>query len=83
MQMASVNTWPEMDKYLLVILAFFGGCIGSATGGLKAMRLIVLGKLIKVELRRTLHPHMVAAITVGDTTVESKTLGRILCFFFL
>ena len=34
---AAYSTWPEFDKYVLFALAFVGGCIGSATGGLKVM----------------------------------------------
>ena len=38
---ASYQDWPEFDKYVLFALAFVGGCIGSATGGLRVMRFIV------------------------------------------
>ena len=82
-QSVTVTDWPDLAQYILLLAAFFGGCIGSATGGLKAMRLLILGKILLAEVRRTLHPRMVTAITVGDTSVDTRILGRILCFFFL
>jgi len=75
--------WPDLELYFLFLLAFVGGCMGSPTGGLKVMRLIVLFKLLGIEVRRTLHPHMVSNVVVGNVSVSSKIMGRIMIFFFL
>ena len=82
-RMEDFSQWPDFERYVLFILVFAGGCIGSSTGGLKIMRLLVLFKLAVVELRRTLHPHMVVAVRVDAVTVSAKVCGRILSFFFL
>lgn len=78
-----IREWPDLELFLLFLLAFMGGCIGSPTGGLKAMRFLVLFKLMTIEVRRSLHPHMVANAVVGTDSVPAKTAGRILGFFFL
>ncbi|SDP76398.1 TrkH family potassium uptake protein [Selenomonas ruminantium] len=75
--------WPSFDVYVLFLLVFVGGCIGSATGGLKIMRLLVLLRLSWAELRRTLHPRMVVMLKVDGLPVPVKIVGRILSFFFL
>jgi len=75
--------WPSFDLYVLFLLVFVGGCIGSATGGLKVMRLLVLFRLSWAELRRTLHPRMVVAIKVDNLPVSDKIVGRIIAFFYL
>ena len=75
--------WPSFDVYVLFLLVFVGGCIGSATGGLKIMRLLVLLRLSWAELRRTLHPRMVVMLKVDGLPVPLKIVGRILSFFFL
>jgi len=75
--------WPSFDRYVLFLLVFIGGCIGSATGGLKIMRLLVLFRLSWVEMRRTLHPRMVISIKVDNLPVPDKIVGRILAFFYL
>ena len=78
-----ISDWPDLELFLLFLLAFMGGCMGSPTGGLKAIRIIVLLKLVKIEIRRSLHPHMVANVVVGQDSVPAKIAGRILSFFFL
>ncbi|MBQ7479399.1 MAG: TrkH family potassium uptake protein [Selenomonadaceae bacterium] len=78
-----ISQWPDSERFFLFLLAFVGGCMGSPTGGLKAMRLIVLFKLVAIEVRRTLHPHMIANVVVGQESVPAKIMGRILSFFFL
>ena len=75
--------WPDFERYVLFILVFAGGCIGSSTGGLKILRLLVLFKLAAAELRRTLHPRMVVDIKVDYLSVPAKVRSRILNFFFL
>lgn len=77
------STWPEFDKYLLFLLSFVGGCIGSAAGGLRVMRFIVLFKMAAQEMRRTLHPHMVIALKIDNLPVERKIISRVLSYFFL
>lgn len=80
---APVWLWPSFDRYVLFLLAFAGGCIGSVTGGLKIMRLLVLFRMAWAELRRTLHPHMVLSIKMDGLVVPVKIMGRILTYFFL
>lgn len=75
--------WSSFDRYMLFLLVFVGGCIGSATGGLKIMRLLVLFRLSWAELRRTLHPRMVIAVKIDGLPVPDKIIGRIMAFFFL
>lgn len=76
-------TWPDFDRYVLFLLVFVGGCIGSAAGGLKVMRLMVLLRMARAELHRTLHPHMVVSVQLDGLPVGAKIAGRILAFFFL
>lgn len=57
--------------------------MGSAAGGLKVMRILVLWRMAWAELKRTLHPHMVIAVKVDGLLVPAKILGRILTFLFL
>lgn len=78
-----IADWPDFDKFVLFLLPFVGGCIGSLAGGFKMLRFIILGKTALTEMRRTLHPHMVVHIGVDGSTVPQKIIGRILSFFFL
>ena len=54
---------------LLTLLAIIGGCMGSAAGGFRISRLLVLLALSWTELRRTLHPRMVFAVRQGGMPI--------------
>lgn len=73
----------DFDKFFIFLLAMVGGCIGSVTGGFKVVRLIILIKITAAEVKKTIHPHMMTAIRVGNVPVPMKIAGRILAFFFL
>lgn len=75
--------WPDFSRLMLFVLVFVGGCIGSAGGGIKVMRLLVLMRMSMTEIRHTMHPHMVVSIKVDGLPVPMKIVGRILSFFFL
>ncbi|BEU86813.1 TrkH family potassium uptake protein [Selenomonas sp. TAMA-11512] len=67
----------------LLLLTFIGCSIGSAGGGFSPIRLRILLRAVRAEVRRTLHPRMVVTISAGDYDVPNRILGRILIFFFL
>lgn len=73
----------DFDKFLIFMTAIFGGCMGSVTGGLKIMRVIVLAKVLAEEVKKTMHPHMLTSVRVNKMVVPEKIVGRILGFFFL
>ncbi len=73
----------DFDKFLIYMMAIFGGCMGSVTGGVKIMRVIVLMKIAAAELEKTIHPRMVTIINVNKISVPQEIIGRILGFFFL
>ncbi|WP_462331808.1 TrkH family potassium uptake protein [Schwartzia sp. (in: firmicutes)] len=80
---APVENWPDFDRFVLLLLVFVGGCIGSSTGGLKVKRFLILFKMAMAEAERTLHPHMVADIHVGEQHISRTSVLRVLCYFFL
>lgn len=80
---APVEEAHDFDRFLVFLMAIFGGCMGSVTGGLKIIRLLVLAKITATELTKTMHPRIVAAIRVNNRAIPSKIIGRILGFFFL
>ena len=80
---APVEEAHDFDRFLIFLMAIFGGCMGSVTGGLKIIRLLVLAKITAAELTKTMHPRMVASIRVNNLAVPPKIIGRILGFFFL
>ena len=80
---AEVDEAHDFDRFLVFMMAIFGGCMGSVTGGLKMFRVIVLAKVLAAEVKKTMHPHMLTSIRVNEKIVPEKIVGRILGFFFL
>ena len=77
------ETVHDFDRFLIFLMAILGGCMGSVTGGLKMMRVLVLLKTSAVEIKKTIHPHMIPSISVNGNAVPPAIVGRILGFFFL
>lgn len=75
--------WPELDRFVLIVISFGGASLASLSGGLRSMRLVILTKMVKNELRRTIHPHMVVSFTVNGRTIDTTTVSYVLAYFFL
>ena len=83
MSLSSIDEVHDFDRFLIFMMAIFGGCIGSVTGGIKIIRVIVLAKVFAAEVQKVMHPHMITNIRVNNLVVPPKIVGRILGFFFL
>lgn len=75
--------WPPVCKFILFMLMFIGGCSSSTAGGLKISRLIILCKLSWTELKRILHPKMLANVMMGNKVVENATVVSVTRYFFI
>ncbi|MHC4960111.1 MAG: TrkH family potassium uptake protein [Planctomycetota bacterium] len=73
--------WPQAAMMVLLMLMFIGGCAGSAAGGPKVVRVLVLAKFLAREVLRTLHPRAVKKIRVGGRALPEDTMGQIVGFF--
>lgn len=76
------NLWPTLSKAILVLLMFIGSCAGSTAGGLKCIRIIVLSKTIKREIRKVIHPRSVYAVKTGGKSLDESVLTGVSAFFF-
>ena len=76
------NLWPTLSKAILVLLMFIGSCAGSTAGGLKCIRIIVLSKTIKREIRKVIHPRSVYAVKSGGKSLDESVLTGVSAFFF-
>jgi trk system potassium uptake protein TrkH len=74
------DLWPTFSKYILFILMCIGGSAGSTGGGIKAIRMVVLLKLIKREIKRVLHPHAVIPIQINGRIIRDEVVTGIYGF---
>lgn len=73
--------WNEQAKMVLLVLMFIGGCAGSAGGGPKVVRHIVLARYTLQSLRKTLHPRAVLPVKLGGRVVPDEILQVVIVFF--
>jgi|TARA_B110000503_G_scaffold80230_1_gene123000 trk system potassium uptake protein TrkH len=58
-----------------------GGCVGSTTGGIKAMRVMLIYKQGLRELKQLVHPQAVIPLKVGGRRVEATVVSAVWSFF--
>ncbi len=76
------DLWPEISKFVLVLLMFIGACSGSTAGGIKVTRIIMYAKMIPKELSSILHPREVKKIRMDGHVVEDNVI-RTTCVYLV
>ena len=72
--------WSDQSKMVLFLLMFIGGCAGSAAGGPKVVRHILMARFTLRELRRTLHPRAILPVKLGGRVVPELILRDVQVF---
>jgi trk system potassium uptake protein TrkH len=75
--------WSNPALMVLLLLMFIGGCAGSAAGGPKVVRHLLLARLTQRELRRTLHPRAVLPVKLGGRVVPETILRDVQVFMLV
>ena len=75
------DRWPELSRWILVLLMFAGGCAGSTAGGLKMSRVIILFKSYLYELKQLILPRRIKRIWFEGKAVGDQTVRSVLVFF--
>ncbi len=77
--------WSFTSQVLLFLAMFTGACASSTGGGIKIVRWMLVYKIMKMELKKILHPNAVINIKVNDSIVSkdvlSQTIGFIMFYF--
>jgi len=68
------NLWPELSRFLLVLLMVVGACAGSTGGGVKVSRFVILAKTMAFEVRKLLHPRSVKVLTMDGKPIGRETI---------
>lgn len=75
--------WPAHTIFLLLLASFFGGCVGSTCGGIKALRFLIMFKQCRQELHQLGHPRAILPVRIGKSVVNERVLRSVWSFFFL
>lgn len=73
--------WPIALPIMAIFFSCMGGCVGSTTGGIKAMRVMLVCKQGVRELKQLVHPQAVIPLKVGGRRVEATVVSAVWSFF--
>lgn len=77
------NLWPEFTKFLFVILMFIGASGGSTGGGCKVSRFLILGRQLRTEVKKLLHPRAILTSRLNGKPIAKSTMDSAGAFFVL
>ena len=75
--------WPTLTLMAMIALMFVGASAGSPTGSIKIVRHLLVGRILRRELRQTIHPELVLPIRLNGQPVDERTLRAVLAFVVL
>lgn len=73
--------YPPPVLLVVIVLMFIGGCAGSTAGGIKIERIVVMGKAIWGEIRRSFRPNLVQVLRMGRNIIPREAVTDVLVFF--
>lgn len=74
------NKWNLRAKLLLFLLMFCGASIGSASGGLKLLRVVFIFKYLKRQISKIFHPNGVYPIKINKTIINEDVVKQMISF---
>lgn len=80
-QNSNYDLWGLMFVIPTLLMQIIGGCAGSASGGIKMARVIVIIKFIKNALKELIHPTGMFSIKISGQSVDELTVRRVCNFF--
>jgi len=72
--------WDATSKVILFIAFFTGGCATSTSGGIKIIRWIFIGKYLKRELNKIIHPKGVYPIKLENNVIAQDVSSQMIAF---
>ena len=76
-------SWPTVTLMAMIALMFVGASAGSPSGSVKIVRHLLVGRILRRELRQTIHPELVLPIRLNRQPVDERTLRAVLAFVVL
>lgn len=80
---ADFDQWPQVVRWLLLLLMFIGGSAGSTGGGMKVIRICIVLKHIAREIRWAIVPQSVAHVKIGGEPVDNELVLTVFGFVML
>lgn len=75
--------WSDGAKVVLLVLMFIGGCSGSAGGGIKVVRLLLMLRYLGRVLLKIVHPNAVITIKLDKRIFKEAEIQPVFSFVAL
>src|SRR6185503_19888745 len=76
-------SWTTVTLMAMIALMFVGASAGSPSGSVKIVRHLLVGRILRRELRQSIHPELVLPIRLNRQPVDERTLRAVLAFVVL
>jgi trk system potassium uptake protein len=80
---ADFNAWPPLSLMVLFGVLVLGASAGSTSGSVKLVRHVVIAKMLRREIRQTVHPELVTPVRLSGSVIDERTLRAIIFFVLL
>ena len=70
------DLWPSFSKGILMLLMVIGASAGSTGGGFKCIRVLLLFKILRRNIRQILNPQKVMVVRSNGKAVDEKILAN-------
>ena len=70
------DLWPSFSKTILLCLMVVGASAGSTGGGIKCIRVILLLKSLRRNIRQVIHPRKVEVVRNNGQVIDEKILAN-------
>ena len=77
------SIWGTLAFETFFLFLFVGGCSGSTAGGIKMFRFQIILRMIQVQFKRLLHPHVIVTPKFNGKPVEADMREVVTLFFCL
>jgi trk system potassium uptake protein TrkH len=74
------NMWGSLIIIIFFVLMFTGGMAGSTSGGIKIVRLLLITKNSRHELKRLIHPNGFIPVRIDKRIIAQSTVYNLLVF---
>ncbi len=81
-----INTpyFGEAARQFFLVMMVIGGCVGSTGGGIKVLRIAIMGKLIRRELYRLrVPPRAINSVVIDGELIQLDEIQRVGGLFFM
>lgn len=77
------NPWGPFTSMCFLFITYLGACAGSTAGGIKVMRLIITGRVLRKHLKTLVYPNGVFNVNYAGRTVPDEEGLNIMGFLGL